>query len=167
MGGFGDVCHLFHSSLGLCSLCKASIPSLLVPTSSPLARRYAIGTENSSSGVRGRFSANGSSLTASHPTTSRRKKQNNETGNLGHGGPGLHDSSPGENFTRKENGDNSEEITSSGGKERGGYLLLLIRPLHLKINLAPPRTTANSSLAFLQLEAKIAAAVAGTRPGTM
>lgn len=50
--------------------------------------------------------------------------------NLGHGGPGLHGVSPGENFTRKENGDNSEEITSSSGKV--GCMLL-----HLKINLTP------------------------------
>lgn len=44
--------------------------------------------------------------------------------NLGHGGPRLRGASPGENFTRKENGDNSEEITS-------GVLL------RLKINRTP------------------------------
>lgn len=78
-----------------------------------------------SAGVRGRFSANGSSPAASHHPTNhfpQQKQKNNEAVNLGHGGPGLHGKSPGENFTRKENGDNSEEITSSSGEGSGGGL---------------------------------------------
>lgn len=68
------------------------------------------------------------------PTTSHKKKKNKEVVNLGHGGPGLHGASPGENFTRKENEDNSEEITSSSGKgmRRGVASCCLWLPLHLK-----------------------------------
>lgn len=97
--------------------------------------------------MRGRFPPNGSSPAASHrpsnhfPALKKKKKQHNEAMNLGHGGPRrLRGASPGENLTRKENGDNSEEITSG----------VFVASENKTARLTTPRTTANSSPAFLR-----------------
>lgn len=164
------VCHSFHVSHSLFSHCQASLDSFLFSTSTPLARRYARDRRQrllrrTAQGWEEGFKQFICSLALSlQPLPEKKKKTMRRESRSRWAWAARH-------VSRREFYQEGKRGQLQGDNEqqregRRGTCCCLWLPLHLKITLTPNNTKApNSSLAFLELEAKIAAAAARTKPG--